>query len=70
MESLKPCPFCGATEGNLYITSLEGRSDETVAIFCNSCKTLVFIEDNDNEGDNIFTRQKAVQAWNRRVDHE
>ena len=63
---LKPCPFCGSEA--IYITTMEGRIDSTTTIFCNSCKTSVILEENEEEGLNKTTQAKAVAAWNRRAD--
>ena len=52
MEELKPCPFCGASA---QITQLSGR----YAVECT--KKCV--------GTRIFSdKNKAIEAWNRRVD--
>ena len=64
MEKLKPCPFCGSEV--IYITTDYGYSNDTVAIFCNTCKTVVKLEENDEEGVNEKTTEKAVRAWNKR----
>lgn len=68
MNRLKPCPFCGADEGNLYITSAKQNNDDTVGIFCNICKSITFLEINDEEGINGKTTQRAISHWNRRID--
>ena len=66
MKELKPCPFCGSE--TIYITTTEGYLDSTTTIFCNSCKTSVILEENDEEGFNEKTQAKAIAAWNRRAD--
>lgn len=73
IKQLEPCPFCGSKD--LYIVEhMIGRDasfmcadDKTVGIFCNTCKQLVILEANEDEGRNLNTEQKAVVAWNRRV---
>ena len=67
-QDLKPCPFCGCDHGNLYIVRAENKYGfETVGIFCNSCKQTVVLEENEWEGDTEKTREKAIEAWNRRT---
>lgn len=67
-DELKPCPFCGCGEGTLYIVAVEQRGYETVGIFCNACKQTVTLEDNEWEGLNDKTKEKAIEAWNRRAE--
>ena len=66
-EELKPCPFCGSE--NVYLHSKDGYADKTTVIFCNECKSVVFIEDNEEEGYDDKTIDRAIEAWNRRVDN-
>lgn len=65
MPKLKPCPFCGCS--NLYIVTVEQHGFETVGIFCNACKQTVTIEDNEWEGLNEKTKERAIKAWNMRA---
>ena len=70
---LKSCPFCGSKD--LYIVEhMIGRDgpfacmdDKTVGIFCNTCKQTVILEANEDEGRNLTTEQRAVEAWNKRA---
>lgn len=62
-EELKPCPFCGVPYP--YIVRVPGRMDDTVGIFCNSCKQTVVLEENEEEGLSATTIEKATKAWNR-----
>ena len=65
-KKLKPCPFCGCD--NLYIINREENSGyESIGIFCNECKQTVFLEENEWEGYNRTTIEKAIEAWNRRL---
>lgn len=72
-EQLKPCPFCGSSD--LYIVEhMIGRDapfmcadDNTVGIFCNTCKQTVTLEANEDEGRDSGTEQRAIAAWNRRA---
>ena len=66
MDELKPCPFCGSEV--IYVTTKEGRMDSTTTIFCNSCKTSVILEENEEEGFSKETKAKAIEAWNRRAE--
>ena len=68
MDELKPCPFCGCQ--NLYVVTVEMQGYETVGIFCNNCKQTVILEDNEWEGINWKSRNKAIEAWNRRRGEE
>ena len=69
-DQLRPCPFCGCGYGNLYFVTVDERGYETVGIFCNVCKQTVTLEENEWEGDNSESREKAVKAWNARKEEE
>ena len=65
---LKPCPFCGTPNTNLYfVTHDEPHGYETLGIFCNACKQTIILEENEWEGNDFITRAKAAEAWNRRA---
>lgn len=64
-KMLKPCPFCGSDV--VYLTFENGYLDNSVIVFCNTCKVSVKHEDNDQEGWNKPAIRKAVGAWNRRL---
>ena len=68
MSELKPCPFCGSKD--VYSTFEFGYRDNTEIVFCNTCKIIVKLEENEEEGLSNETRRKAIEAWNRRVEHE
>lgn len=69
MSELKPCPFCGCTA--IYETRTHYYDDEdTAAIFCNGCKSVVVLERNEAEGINDETRKSAREAWNTRAPYE
>lgn len=71
MEQLKPCPFCGRTN-KLIIHEMSQRLDDTdmkqYTVVCNASG------DNTGCGANCgyghFTKQEAIEAWNRRADNE
>lgn len=63
-KSLKPCPFCGCE--SIYITPEPGYLDDSAVVFCNGCKVIVKLEENDQVGFNDETALRAVEAWNRR----
>ena len=65
MEELKPCPFCGCD--CLYVVTIEQRRYDTLGIFCNNCKQTTILEENEWEGNNDTTRERAIKAWNRRA---
>ncbi len=70
-ESLEPCPFCGCDYGNLYIVTSENKFGfDTIGIFCNGCKQMVVLEENEWEGDTEETKDRAIEAWNRRTADE
>lgn len=64
---LKPCPFCGSPQ--IYVTHTRYYDNEdTVCMFCNTCKQVVFLENNEGEGINETTKAAAVEAWNNRAE--
>ena len=66
-NELKPCPFCGSTQ--IYVTHTRYYyNEDTVCVFCNSCKQHVILEDNEAEGLNDKTRERAIAAWNTRTE--
>ena len=68
MEQLKPCPFCGRTN-KLIIHEvshlLDGTGIKQYTVVCNASG------DNTGCGANCgywhFTKQEAIEAWNRRA---
>lgn len=64
MSELKPCPFCG---GEATISSVpEGTWDKFIP-HCKSVGCLAFYIGFSDEG--LYgTKEKAIEAWNRRVD--
>lgn len=68
MEELKPCPFCGSTA--IYQCMDYGYINDSVVIFCNSCKTIVKIEANHENGWSEEALHRATEAWNRRANDE
>lgn len=67
MTELKPCPFCGMPNTELYWVTTEQHGYDTLGIFCNNCKQTVILEENEWEDDTEETRRKAAEAWNRRA---
>ena len=59
LRELKPCPFCGSSNG-LYVLQ-EDEYGEWI-VFCDMCKTSLH---NENHCE---TRYDAVSAWNRRAE--
>ena len=59
MRELKPCPFCGSSNG-LYVLQEDEYGEWSV--FCDMCKTSFH---NENRCD---TREEAISAWNRRAE--
>ena len=71
MRELKPCPFCGMPNTELYWVVTDQRGyGSTLGIFCNNCKQTVTLEENEWEGDTADTKRKAIEAWNRRANNE
>ena len=78
-EELKPCPFCGGGDIR-YSMKTTGRwaTQYHATMYCNTChcygrRTLTKkVERGDYEGVRAVTgsqtvRQKAIDAWNRRI---
>ena len=59
MSELKPCPFCGGNNVHNAEARCFGHSSRW-AIVCCDCSARV----------ERSTKQKALNAWNRRVDNE
>ena len=59
MRELKPCPFCGSSNGP-YVLQEDEYGEWSV--FCDMCKTSLH---NENHCE---TRDDAVSAWNRRAE--
>lgn len=58
-DKLKPCPFCG---GKAILSGSHTVADETFElrfVFCESCCTETRL---------YSTKQKAIDAWNRRAE--
>lgn len=70
-EELKPCPFCGG-EAKLITTEFD-RKTIAIKVECQSCSAraggfCATVFDNKNALENIDnSREKAIEAWNRRV---
>lgn len=63
---LLPCPFCGSPV--IYVTHTRYYDyEDTVCVFCNTCKQAVILESNEAEGITETTRAKAIEAWNTRA---
>lgn len=56
MNELKPCPFCGG-EAEL----VEVKWEEWFWVYCKRCSA---------ETDAFASKEKAIGAWNRRIDNE
>ena len=59
MSELKPCPFCG---GEAKI----GRFMALHTVGCKECLAMMVSEFLDK----TWSKEKAVEAWNRRVEDE
>lgn len=67
-DELKPCPFCGCD--CLYVVTIKQHGNDTLGIFCNNCKQTAILEENEWEGNNDATRERAIKAWNRRANND
>ena len=54
---LKPCPFCGSTNQNLF-TCMTYAGDTRYGFYCWSCQT---------KGPRADSEELAAEAWNRRA---
>lgn len=80
MTELKPCPFCGG-ESKFFVKCFSERGiirGWQFGIYCSKCnlttpKTNYTVEVQLNEFGDIVTttdeRDKAIEAWNRRVEN-
>lgn len=56
-EELKPCPFCGNDNLEVYDYALPGDPRPKCSVNCEICMTV---------GPQEPTEQEAISAWNRR----
>lgn len=66
-DKLLPCPFCGSdAELRYHPSAMRDPSSRTWEVGCSMCSARV--------GNTIYaigmTRDEAIAAWNRRVDHD
>ena len=70
MTELKPCPFCGGeAEEKTFLTAGTAfvSSKHAIQIVCKSCRAeSTFFK----ESVHYSARDKAIEAWNRRVKDE
>lgn len=69
MNELKPCSHCGSRD--LYKIEIKDNLQITQpAIFCNTCKTVLSVEDDSHTFDDDermkYLEHKVRKAWNRR----
>lgn len=77
MTKLENCPFCGAGEAMIYEVDgtdimRTGEVFKRPELFCDGCKTSVYVEDNSstgrNEEEDYQKLQKALyENWNKRA---
>jgi hypothetical protein len=65
---LSPCPFCGFDHRELSFVTIGQDGYRTLGIFCHGCRQTVIVEENECDGDTKECREKAIAAWNRRVE--
>ena len=64
-DKLKPCPFCGAGEGECHGQNLNHTYKVKYAVYCNHENGCPL----DGEPCGAFeTKAEAIAAWNRRAD--
>ena len=64
MTELKPCPFCGGKSTIRQVTPVRDGLTLTYNgyfVICEECLT---------SGDNYSTKERAIDAWNRRYQDE
>ena len=61
MPEIKPCPFCGGNVSVYAYDPFDGYQGNLTRyrVFCLNCRASIERED----------REKAIEAWNRRVDN-
>lgn len=73
---LKPCPFCGAeaiTQVAVIRSEIEScTADISFIVSCSNCYIgqRWDINDRDSFEDAKTAMQKAIEAWNRRIENE
>ena len=68
IDILKPCPFCGSSNLNLYYKEVDSRGDPYhPTVRCNCCGTFLRFTDYIGDDREYRTLDDIVQVWNRRV---
>lgn len=61
-DKLKPCPFCGGEAFTFTMQQLKGIGcDSMTSVVCKKCHAA---------SNHFMDDDKAIEAWNRRVDSE
>ena len=74
-EKLKPCPFCGSEviveKTPLWHGSHGYHGCYEFKIECHECGCRIDLRENNTiYNDEKTARENAIEAWNRRADHE
>ena len=68
-DEIKPCPFCGSTNINVYYFDVDSRNilyDPIVR--CNVCNTVLKFRDTIGDDRRYRTLDDIIKVWNRRVE--
>lgn len=63
MDKLKPCPFCGSRDVEVFEPENKKEARAGRAVICNNCDTRVGFP-------TAFDELIAMDLWNRRADND
>ena len=64
-NELKPCPFCGDEDVNMYHLR---ENHKALLIVCETCNIAFYVvKDRDEDLPNYTSELELIDAWNRRA---